>query len=83
MVLAGTDTTSTTLCRLLWLLAGQQDVQDKLRDELTTARDTGKQMDYDYLNNLPYLDAIIRETLRLYAHSFGSDQSHDADAAFA
>ena len=61
-------------------------MQDKLRDELTMACDTGKQIDYDYLLNLPYLDAIMRETLRLYVHTFGSDTSltslTNADAAF-
>jgi len=60
------DTTSSALSRIVELLAEHQDVQDRLRDELTIARDTGKQVDYDYLHNLPYLEAILRETLRLY-----------------
>ena len=60
------DTTSTALSRILWTLAGHQDVQDKLREELTTVRDTGEKIDYDSLNNLPYLEAVCRETLRLY-----------------
>ena len=66
MLTAGVDTTSTTLSRILWLLADRQDVQDKLREELTTVRDTGEKIDYDSLNNLPYLEAVCRETLRLY-----------------
>jgi len=66
MVAAGIDTTSTTLSRILWLLAGHQDVQDKLREELRLAQETGKDIDYDYLHNLPYLEIVIRETLRLY-----------------
>jgi len=66
MLTAGVDTTSTTLSRILWLLADRQDVQDKLREEFTLAHETGKELDYDYLQNLPFLEAIIRETLRLY-----------------
>jgi len=66
MLTAGMDTTSTTLSRILWLLADRQDVQDKLREEFALAHETGKELDYDYLQNLPFLEAIIRETLRLY-----------------
>jgi len=45
------------LCRLLWfLLAGHQDVARQAWDEFgNSPRDTGKDIDYDYLNNLPYL----------------------------
>jgi Cytochrome P450 len=63
---AGTDTTSTALSRVLWLLSEHQDVQDRIREELAKARDTGETIDYDYLHNLPYLEAVCRETLRVY-----------------
>ena len=66
LVFAATDTTSTALSRILWLLAEHQDVQDRLREELTVARDGGEKIDYDYLHGLPYLEAVCRETLRLY-----------------
>ena len=56
------------MSQILWLLAKNQAAQDRLREELTVARDSGKQIDYDYLHNLPYLEAILRETLRLYVH---------------
>jgi len=62
------DATSASMSQILWLLAKNQAAQDRLREELTAARDSGKQMDYDYLHNLPYLEAILRETLRLYVH---------------
>lgn len=69
LILAGTDTTSSALGRILHLLAQHQDVQDKLREELA-AVDGGKgQLDYDDLHALPYLEAVCRETLRLYVHS--------------
>jgi cytochrome P450 len=61
------DTTSSALSRILSLLADHQDVQDKLRAELIEAKKIigGKELEYDQLVGLPYLDAICRETLRV------------------
>ena len=70
-ILAGMDTTSNALARILSLLAEHPDVQEKLREELIQARDdgTGKLRDltYDEVMELPYLDAVCRETLRVFA----------------
>ncbi|KAI0628830.1 cytochrome P450 [Trametes polyzona] len=70
LVLAAMDTTSNALARILSLLAEHQDVQEKLRAELVQARDDGtgklRDLDYDEVMELPYLDAICRETLRRY-----------------
>jgi cytochrome P450 len=59
------DTTSSALCRFLWLLAKHQDVQDRLRKEIKEAREQYGELNYDQLMGLPYLDAVCRETLRL------------------
>lgn len=61
------DTTSSALSRILYLLAEHQDVQNKLRAELAQAKkeNGGKELDYDELVALPYLDAVCRETLRV------------------
>ncbi|KAK7031306.1 hypothetical protein VNI00_013561 [Paramarasmius palmivorus] len=48
------------------LLATHTEVQSKLREELIQAFQNGD-IAYDELVSLPYLDAICRETLRLYA----------------
>ncbi|RPD55331.1 cytochrome P450 [Lentinus tigrinus ALCF2SS1-7] len=67
-ILAGMDTTSNALSRILHLLAQNPAVQDKLRAELLIATAGGTaDLDYDGLMNLPYLDAVCRETLRVYA----------------
>ena len=67
-ILAGMDTTSNALSRILHLLAQNPSVQDKLRGELNAATAGGTaDLDYDGLMNLPYLDAVCRETLRVYA----------------
>ena len=60
--------TAATLTFVVYLLAQHPEVQEKLREELNTARKDGE-LSYDDLVNLPYLDAVCRETLRLYVHS--------------
>ncbi|KAJ3921771.1 cytochrome P450, partial [Lentinula edodes] len=68
-IFAAMDTTSSGLSRILHLLTLHPEVQDKMRDELIAARreHQGSQLSYDELVGLPYLDAVCRETLRLYA----------------
>ncbi|KAJ3829902.1 cytochrome P450 [Lentinula raphanica] len=68
-IFAAMDTTSSAMSRILHLLALHPVVQDKLRDEVIFAlRECGgNHLSYDELMGLPYLDAICRETLRLYA----------------
>nr|VWO95436.1 Isochorismate synthase/isochorismate-pyruvate lyase MbtI (EC (Salicylate synthase) (EC (Salicylate synthetase) (YbtS protein) (Yersiniabactin biosynthesis salicylate synthase YbtS) [Ganoderma boninense] len=67
-ILAGVDTTSNALSRVFHLLCQHPDVQDKLRAEIRAAIDQyGMEIPYDELSALPYLDAVCRETLRLYA----------------
>ncbi|EPS94814.1 hypothetical protein FOMPIDRAFT_1026052 [Fomitopsis schrenkii] len=67
-IFAGMDTTSNALARTLDLLTEHQDVQDKLRAEILEAiHEHGPELPYDVLTELPYLDAVCRETLRLHA----------------
>ncbi|RPD59281.1 cytochrome P450 [Lentinus tigrinus ALCF2SS1-7] len=71
-ILAGMDTTSNALSRTLHILAQHPEKQQKLRAEIQEARGSsasniGEDMAYDDLVKLPYLDAVCRETLRLYA----------------
>lgn len=63
---AAMDTTSSALSRILLLLSMNPSVQDKLREELVAARkEAGGDLDYDALHELPYLEAVCRETLRV------------------
>ncbi|KAF7303041.1 hypothetical protein MKEN_01267400 [Mycena kentingensis (nom. inval.)] len=66
IIFAGTDTTSTALSRALQELAMQPELQTRLRDEVTKAAVHGD-LDYETLmRGLPLLDAVCRETLRMY-----------------
>lgn len=64
-VIAGMQTTSSAMSRTLHLLSINPDVQTRLRSEIREAQKDG-QLTYDQLVSLPYLDAVCRETLRLY-----------------
>ena len=49
------------------LLAQHPEAQEKLRTEIRIAREeAGGDIPYDKLISLPYIDAVCRETLRLY-----------------
>ncbi|KAI0056938.1 cytochrome P450 [Artomyces pyxidatus] len=65
---AATDTTSTALSRIMFMLSRHPEAQEKLRQELNAAveRFGGSDLGYDELLELPYLDAVCRETLRLF-----------------
>lgn len=69
LIFGAQDTTSSALSRILYLLSVRTDIQDKVRDELQTAlqlKHAGERLEYDEISELPWLDAVIKETLRLY-----------------
>ncbi|KAH9896682.1 cytochrome P450 [Cubamyces lactineus] len=68
LLFAATDTTSNALARTLHILSQRPEVQTKLRKEILDARD-GNDLPYDVLDTLPYLDAVCKETLRVYSPS--------------
>lgn len=62
------DTTANSLARIWQLLAENPDAQERLREEIKHAVETegeGDTLDFDKLMELPYLDAVCRETLRV------------------
>ena len=63
------NTTSNATARLLHLLALHPDVQNRLQAEIVEAQ-SGEEISYDRLNDLPLLDSVCRETLRLYIPIF-------------
>ncbi len=66
LIFAGTDTTSCATTRTIHLLAQYPDIQTKLREEIVAAhREKGSRLMYDDLFDLPYLEAVCRESLRL------------------
>lgn len=69
LLFAGHDTTASGLTWLFYWIHYLPEVQDKLRFELDSL---GENPDYKEINNLPYLDAVISETLRIYPIAAGT-----------
>lgn len=65
LLFAATDTTSHLMAQVLQLLSEHPDAQEKVRREILASR-SGQDIAYDQLSALPYLDAVCKETLRLY-----------------
>ncbi|XP_018322763.1 cytochrome P450 6k1-like isoform X1 [Agrilus planipennis] len=65
-IVAGYETVSTTLCFALYELSLNQEAQQKLRDELRDAVTEENGLDYETIHKLPYLDQVVKETLRKY-----------------
>ncbi|KAK5641939.1 hypothetical protein RI129_010486 [Pyrocoelia pectoralis] len=64
---AGYDTTSAMMTFTLLLLASYGDIQQNVFNELQDVfGDSDRQPEYQDLQNLSYLDKVIRESLRLY-----------------
>ncbi|KAK2465775.1 hypothetical protein APHAL10511_002319 [Amanita phalloides] len=66
LTFAAVDTTTTALSRIFHLLALHPEVQDALRREVSEARANHGDLPFEQLVSLPYMDAVFRETLRLY-----------------
>ncbi|XP_068743044.1 cytochrome P450 3A8-like isoform X2 [Montipora capricornis] len=66
-LIAGYETSSTTLGFVAYFLATNPDVQAKLQKEIDSVWDDESKMpSYETVNGLPYLDMVISETLRIY-----------------
>ncbi|KAM7253056.1 hypothetical protein ACFE04_025674 [Oxalis oulophora] len=66
MILAASDTTTVTLIWALSLLVNNPQTLNKVQQELVTHVGRERKVKESDMNNLIYLQAIIKETLRLY-----------------
>ncbi|KAF7214367.1 sterol 26-hydroxylase, mitochondrial isoform X2 [Nothobranchius furzeri] len=66
LLLAGVDTTSNTLTWTLYQLSKNPKVQDRLYEEVSTSLPADQIPTAAEVTRLPYLRAVIRETLRMY-----------------
>lgn len=64
LFLAGHETTSLWLSFAIWMLAEHPEIQDRVQAELDAS--LSGPPGPDVLRKLPYLDAVLQETLRLY-----------------
>ncbi|CAE6503614.1 unnamed protein product [Rhizoctonia solani] len=76
---AGSDTTSNSLSALCYYVAANPQVKKKLQQELDSIHPSGEKAgsdqsqppyvlaNFDEIKNLPYLNACVKESLRLYS----------------
>ena len=70
-MVAGFETTGSTLSYMAYILATHPEIQEKLLKELDQAVETRGDMPlYDFVNTLDYLDRVFCEVLRLYTPGF-------------
>lgn len=64
-VTAGSDTTASTMCAAVYYVLRHRAVHERLRDELHGANLTTPAQ-WKEVRNLPYLDAVMRESMRVH-----------------
>jgi cytochrome P450 len=65
-LLAGYETTASLLSYFFYLLAIYPECQQKLLEEVLENKKSSDIIDYDTISRMPYLDACVSETLRIY-----------------
>lgn len=68
-LIAGSDTTSNTSCALLFHCLIHPEVTKKLQAELDNALPSDDVPQIDQVRDLPYLNMVIQETLRIHSTS--------------
>ncbi|XP_063381275.1 uncharacterized protein LOC134667798 [Cydia fagiglandana] len=71
--LAGFETVSTAMSFLMYELALNPEVQDKLVKEIREQEKTGK-FDYGAIQRMTYLDMVVSETLRRWPAAVATDR---------
>jgi cytochrome P450 len=63
---AGHETTASAMSWAVMLLCKYPDVQTKLREEIRSQLDLNGDIDSTQIDRLPYLNAVLNETMRLF-----------------
>lgn len=66
LTLAGSETSATSLCGTTYLLLTHPETLEKLNSEVRGAFDRVDAITVNAVTQLPYLNAVINESLRMY-----------------
>ncbi|XP_063985747.1 probable cytochrome P450 6a13 [Diachasmimorpha longicaudata] len=64
---AGFETSSSTISNCLFELAMNHDIQDRLREEIERELGKSREITYEGIKRMKYLDMVVKETLRKYS----------------
>jgi cytochrome P450 len=79
LFVAGFDTSASLLTSCTYCLALNPEAQQLLWEEITGAVDEKGDIDYQKMAQLPYLDAVLSETLRMYSPFIRLERLASAD----
>jgi len=82
-LLAGYETTASTLAFVTHCLALNPDCQEKLYTEIESVIGNTTEIDFDLINKLTYMDQCIKETQRLYPIISRTDRQAVKDTSIA
>lgn len=84
MLLAGVDTTATAVTNILYCLAKNPDKQRLLREEiLKILPDKNTKLTAESMTNLPYMRAVIKESMRVLPVVAGTARKVTKDVVLA
>ncbi|CAJ0838925.1 14707_t:CDS:2 [Entrophospora sp. SA101] len=64
--IAGHESTGVMMIWILYYLSKDQEIQDKLREEIVKEfPDKDSELNFDKINSMEYLNAVCKETLRI------------------
>ena len=67
LMIAGSETSATTLHFLIYIISKMPDIQEKLRREIDEVIGDSDDINYDHLQKLVYMQQVLQETLRMYS----------------
>ncbi|XP_050027114.1 cytochrome P450 3A6-like [Dermacentor andersoni] len=70
VLVGGFETTSNTMALVTHMLVHHPEVQEKVREELLSVVGPEEAITYNTVQNLPYMNSVIQETIRLYPPAF-------------
>lgn len=82
-LVAGYETTSSLMTYLVYSLACNPSVQEKLLQEVLEAKNSDGNLNYHQIMKMPYLDAVISETLRMYPPVVRVDRQVSEESGFS
>lgn len=66
LLLAGSETTATTLSGATYLLLSHPDILERLKQEIRTTFSSADEITINSVGKLSYMLAVLNETLRVY-----------------